>query len=126
MEYSSSNILMFLSTYISNIGESARWLPIMALVYLLFEAPSLALFWQKSPRHPRQESNLQRCNQRLLAAYRRRTISAILIGLLSGAFIMLSLLCQRLLHPEPDFSAIGCKQWLTGLIELLGFRFHFF
>jgi len=90
-----TEIWQLLCRYMSSPGESGRWLPIVALVYLMFESTSLGLFWQKSPRHPRQESDLRRCNSRLLAGYRRRTISCILLMLLLGAFITLSILCQH-------------------------------
>ena len=81
-------VVELLSKYISHMGESARLLPIVVLIYLLFETPKLSLYWLGSPRHPRQESNLQLCNQRLHVGYRRRTISAILLALLSGALFM--------------------------------------
>ena len=84
--------LQFLNKYIENIGKQGRWLPIVALVYLLSESKKLAHFWLGSPRHPRQESDLRQCNQRLLVGYHRRTVSAILLGLLSGAFFISLLL----------------------------------
>jgi hypothetical protein len=97
-----TEFLQLLYKYIDNIGDIGdprEWLPIVVLSYLMFESASLGLFWQKSPRHPRQESDLKRCNLRLLAGYRRRTISCILLAFLLGAFIMVSILSQRCASP---------------------------
>jgi hypothetical protein len=95
MDISFDNIGLLLNMYIRNLGEQGRLLPIVAMVYLLFELPSLSQFWLGGKRRLQQESDHQRCIRLLLAGYNRRTISAILIALLSGAFIMLSLLCQH-------------------------------
>ena len=91
------DIIESLSRYINHIGESARLLPIVALVYLLFESPSLSQYWLKPKGHPRQELDPQQYSRLLHVGYRRRTISGILLGLLSGALFTVLLLCQLLI-----------------------------
>lgn len=90
--------------------------------------------WNHQSEHPRYSSQLKtRCPLLLKYDVILLIISHHLLwrgytlpSLVAPISIICFIFTQRLLHPEPDFSAIRCKQWLTGLIELLGFRVHFF
>ena len=78
--------LQLLHKYIDNIGQSARWLPIVAFVYSGIEWKDLIKFWIDKEDHRKQELWRQQDNQSILAMNKRRLISVILLGLLSGAF----------------------------------------
>ncbi len=68
------------------------WLPILVVGYLAIEWKSLMQFWIGQEGRPPQELTQLQYSQLLLGAYRRRTISGLLLGLISGAFIMSLLL----------------------------------
>ena len=76
----------------NHIGESARWLPIVAFVYSGIEWNSLIKFWTDKEGHHKQELCHRQDSQLILAMNKRRLISVILIGLLSGALFVSLLL----------------------------------
>lgn len=84
--------LQFVGRYIDNIGQSMRWLPIVAFVCLGIEGKSQVQFWiDKEDPNTRQPMKRQ-LRQLLLASYRRRLLLAFLLSALSGAFFMSLLL----------------------------------
>ncbi len=93
------------------------WLPIVGMVYSINEGGSLAQFWIGKVYLPRLQSLPRQYSQQLFAACRRRTISAILLGFLSGAFFMV-LLCQR-----PSSQAGACAGHVKHMV-MSCFIFH--
>jgi len=84
-----------LNWYINHIGESGRWLPIVALVILWFEARYLMF---RSPKKQELEDQLRRSE--LLQIYYRTRLREILI------FVLATILSWMLF-----FSFIFCQHY---------------
>ena len=81
-------VYALLSTYIHPLEEPSQWLPIAALVYSVFEWHCLIQTWKNGKILPRPLLWRLNSEKGLRQANDRRTISVILIGLLSGAYFV--------------------------------------
>jgi hypothetical protein len=84
--------LQLLHKYIYNIGEQARWLPIVAFAYSVFEMKSQVQFWIDGEDPQTRQPMQPQLRRLLLASYRRRLFSVLLLSSLSGTLFLVFLL----------------------------------
>jgi len=83
-----NSVYAFLSEHIYPIQEPGQRLPIVVLVYLLFEWKKIVAIWIDKEDPQYHQPTPEQLRRLLLAERRRRLLSDILLSLLSGALLV--------------------------------------
>ena len=83
------------SRYIQNTEEPLRWLPIAALVWLLFDGRSLQWFWTTKERQRFLQEPLESVQRKWFSEHRRRKLLWCVTVVVSSVCACMFAVCER-------------------------------